>query len=145
MPLTPRRCRHKPATRPTTALRRCIPSPLLSNEPGIFSPDLNLPSSVHPDRVTAYRNSLALTTAPAILFQGNKPVLASVLESMIAKLCWLAAIVVLASPFVHPFGPVRQQLSPGLLPGVESAGPSAIPLFERACQAEKLLKNALNP
>jgi len=47
---------------------------------------------------------------------------------------WLAAIPVLALPFVHPFGPVRQQRSTALLPGVQWDDARALTLFERACQ-----------
>jgi cytochrome c len=46
---------------------------------------------------------------------------------MTKKLFWLPAISVLAMPFVHPFGPVRQQRSSNALPEVPSA-------IERACQ-----------
>lgn len=57
---------------------------------------------------------------------------------MTKKYCLLAAISALALPFVHPFGPVKQQHSPTLLPGVSWNNPSDDPrvllLFERACQ-----------
>jgi len=46
----------------------------------------------------------------------------------------LAGIGVLALPFVHPFGPVRQERSSALLPGVQWDDPRVLPLFEKACQ-----------
>src|SRR5580658_4633129 len=55
-------------------------------------------------------------------------------ESVIKKLCWLAAIPALALPFLHPFGPVRRQFSPALLPGLQWDDPRALKLFEKACQ-----------
>jgi cytochrome c len=53
---------------------------------------------------------------------------------VIKKLCCLAAISAVALPFAHPFGPVRRQHSPALLPGVQWDDPRALALFERACQ-----------
>jgi cytochrome c len=53
---------------------------------------------------------------------------------VIKKLCGLAAISALALPFFHPFGPVRQQHSRDLLPGVQWDDPRALALFEKACQ-----------
>jgi hypothetical protein len=59
------------------------------------------------------------------------------------KLYFAAAISALAFPFIHPFGPVRQQHSfSALLPGVarENAGDNprdsarVLQVFERACQ-----------
>jgi cytochrome c len=57
------------------------------------------------------------------------------------KLYCVAAISALAFPFFHPFGPVRQQHSSALLPGVSLTnqdGPEdsarVLQLFERACQ-----------
>jgi hypothetical protein len=49
---------------------------------------------------------------------------------MTTKLLLLAAFPVLALPFVHPFGPVRQEHSSAPLPG--DAAVTA--LLERACQ-----------
>jgi cytochrome c len=69
-----------------------------------------------------------------------------VLKGMIKELCCVAATSALALTFIHPFGPVREQHSSALLPGVtwnkpgdtpkDSAGndPRALLLFERACQ-----------
>jgi cytochrome c len=69
---------------------------------------------------------------------------------MTKKLYCVAAISALAFPFIHPFGPVKQQHSPALLPGVAwsnagDASPASpqnnpqdgtrvLQLFERACQ-----------
>jgi len=60
---------------------------------------------------------------------------------MIKELCCVAAISALSFPFIHPFGPVRQQHSSALLPGVllnnqDNPQDSArvLQLFERACQ-----------
>jgi len=53
---------------------------------------------------------------------------------VIRILTLLAAIAVLALPFVHPFGPVRRQTSPALLPGMQSDDARILPLFEKACQ-----------
>jgi cytochrome c len=53
---------------------------------------------------------------------------------MIAKLCSVAAVFVLALPFVHPFGPVREQRSQDLLPGVQWDNPQVLAIFEKACQ-----------
>ena len=54
-------------------------------------------------------------------------------ESMIKKILWLAAISVLASPFVHPFGPVRQQSASSVPASVRWDDPRVSRLFERAC------------
>ena len=60
---------------------------------------------------------------------------------MTKKLYCVAAISALAFPFIHPFGPVRQQHSSALLPGLSwNAGDKpqdnahVLQLFERACQ-----------
>ncbi|HEV1283834.1 MAG TPA: heme-binding domain-containing protein [Bryobacteraceae bacterium] len=45
------------------------------------------------------------------------------------KLFWSPAVCVLAMPFIHPFGAVRQQSSPMQLTG----DAAALPLLERAC------------
>jgi cytochrome c len=50
----------------------------------------------------------------------------TVQESVTKKLFLLPAVCVLAMPFVHPFGPVRQQHSPNPLPDVP-------PAIEKAC------------
>jgi cytochrome c len=50
------------------------------------------------------------------------------------QLCYLAAFSALALPFVHPFGPVKQQHSAALLPGVQWDNSGVPPLLERACQ-----------
>ena len=47
---------------------------------------------------------------------------------------WLPAISVLALPFVHPFGPVREQRSTALLPGVQFEDTRVLTLLEKACQ-----------
>src|SRR5580698_11485086 len=48
---------------------------------------------------------------------------------MIMKLLLLAGVGALALPFVHPFGPVRQQHSRAQLP----SDPLVLPLLEKAC------------
>ena len=53
---------------------------------------------------------------------------------MTKKLYLLAVISVGALPFVHPSGPVRQQHSPSLLPGVQWDNARVPSLFEKACQ-----------
>jgi cytochrome c len=53
---------------------------------------------------------------------------------VIKKLCWLTAFSTLALPFIHPFGPVKQQHSPNLLPGIQGDNTRVFPLLERACQ-----------
>jgi Haem-binding domain len=45
------------------------------------------------------------------------------------KVFWSPAVCLLAMPFVHPFGPVRQQHAPTQLP----ADSVVLPLLERAC------------
>ncbi len=57
-----------------------------------------------------------------------------VLEGVIKKICWLIAGPVLALPFVHPFGPVRQQHSADLLPSAQATSSQVLPLLEKACQ-----------
>jgi cytochrome c len=57
-----------------------------------------------------------------------------VLKSVIQKLLLLAIIPALGLPFVHPFGPVRQERSQALLPGVQWDNPRVLMLFEKACQ-----------
>jgi cytochrome c len=57
-----------------------------------------------------------------------------VLESVIKKTCWLIACPVLALPFIHPFGPVKQQRSANLLPSAQSESSQVLPLLEKACQ-----------
>jgi len=64
-----------------------------------------------------------------------------VLQGVTKKLYCVAAISALAFPFIHPFGPVRQQHSSALLPGLSwNAGDKpqdnaqVLQLFERACQ-----------
>ncbi|MGA7413150.1 MAG: heme-binding domain-containing protein [Bryobacteraceae bacterium] len=54
---------------------------------------------------------------------------------MTKKFGWLAAFSTLVLPFVHPFGPVRQQHSSNLLTGVQWDDPRVLPLFEKACQS----------
>jgi len=64
-----------------------------------------------------------------------------VLQGVTKKLYCVAAISALAFPFIHPFGPVRQQHSSALLPGVSWTNQNdpqdnahVLQLFERACQ-----------
>jgi hypothetical protein len=57
-----------------------------------------------------------------------------VLESVTRKFYWLSAVSVFALPFVHPFGPVRQQQSANLMLGVEWDNPRVLTLIQKACQ-----------
>jgi cytochrome c len=52
---------------------------------------------------------------------------------MILKLCLMGALGALLMPFVHPFGPVRQQHSGSFLNG-NPPGDIVLPLLEKACQ-----------
>jgi cytochrome c len=56
------------------------------------------------------------------------------MEGMTKKLLLLPTVAVLAFPFVHPFGPVREQHSSALLPGVQFEDSRVVPLIEKACQ-----------
>jgi cytochrome c len=56
------------------------------------------------------------------------------MESMTKRLSLLPVIFVLALPFVHPFGAVRQQNSSALLPDVPRDDTRVLLLFETACQ-----------
>jgi cytochrome c len=50
------------------------------------------------------------------------------------KILLLPAISILALPFVHPFGAVRQQHSSELMPDVQWNDPRVLPLLEKSCQ-----------
>ena len=58
----------------------------------------------------------------------------AVLEYVRQQLYFLAAVSILSLPFVHPFGPVKQQHSEALLDGVEGDNTGVRSLLERACQ-----------
>jgi hypothetical protein len=49
---------------------------------------------------------------------------------VIRTISLMSTIFVLASPFIHPFGPVRQETSSAPLPGTSAV----LPLLEKACQ-----------
>src|ERR1700722_15353768 len=55
-------------------------------------------------------------------------------ESMNKKIFLLPAISMLALPFVHPFGAVRQQSSPAMIPDVQWNDHRVLPLLEKTCQ-----------
>jgi cytochrome c len=54
------------------------------------------------------------------------------MDSMTKKCLCLPAVAILALPLIHPFGPVRQERSSVLLPGVQD--PQVLALMEKACQ-----------
>jgi Haem-binding domain len=54
-----------------------------------------------------------------------------VVETVIKTICSTTAIFLLASTFVHPFGPVKRQYSRIELTGDD---PRVLPLLQRACQ-----------
>ncbi len=66
-----------------------------------------------------------MTIACGILFPGNQSAGCEVQEAVIRQLFLLATASALALPFVHPFGPVRQQHSGNPLPD--------LPMLARVC------------
>lgn len=55
-------------------------------------------------------------------------------KGVLKKICWVIACGTLVLPFVHPFGPVKDQHSPNLLQGAQEDQFLVRPLLEKACQ-----------
>ena len=53
---------------------------------------------------------------------------------MTKQICALAIFPVMALSLIHPFGPVKQQHSQALLPGVQFDDHRVVQILERACQ-----------